>query len=137
MRGRGEHRRTDPAVRLAVGLLLFVFLLRALIPAGFMPDAKALAEGHFELVICVSSGAKVIQPGVPDSSGDDAPEKWAGADCPYHLSLSQAFATPDVAPLAIEFAACAVDGRVAAGLVLLPPALGPPLGQRAPPDFLA
>lgn len=129
MRGQSEHLRTDPAVRLAVGLLLLVFFLRALIPAGFMPDAKALADGHFELVICT--------PGGPDSADGDAQEKWAGADCPYHFSFSQALVTVTPVPVAVEFASRAAHGFAAASNILLPPALGPPLGSRAPPAISA
>src|SRR5690606_29790289 len=99
------------------------------------PNADALAEGRLELVICTSMGEKIVHAvdlGAPDG---DKPETWAGADCPYHLSLSQAFTTPDVAPVAIEFAARAAHGFALAAIALLPPALGPPLGQRAPPFF--
>ncbi len=135
MDGQGDITRTDPALRFAAGTLIFIFLLRALIPAGFMPDARALGDGRFELVICTSSGERVTH-AIDPGSGSDAPETWAGADCPYHLSLAQ-IAAPDIAPVPVEFVIRAADGFSPASNVLLPPALGPPLGQRAPPVFLA
>jgi len=135
MDGQGDIARTDPALRFAAGTLIFIFLLRALIPAGFMPDAKALGEGRFELVICTSSGERVAH-AIDLGSGNGAPETWAGADCPYHFSVSQVV-TPTIAPVPVEFAVRAANGFFAASDTLLPPALGPPLGQRAPPVFLA
>jgi hypothetical protein len=135
MDGQGDIKRTDPALRFAAGTLILIFLLRALIPAGFMPDARALGEGRFELVICTSSGERVAH-AIDLGAGNGAPETWAGADCPYHLSLSP-IAAPDIAPVPVEFAVRAADRFPAASNVLLPPALGPPLGQRAPPVFLA
>lgn len=132
---QGDITRTDPALRFAAGTLIFIFLLRAVIPAGFMPDARALGEGRLELVICTSSGERVAH-AIDLGSGNDAPETWAGADCPYHLSLSEV-ATPDIAPVPVEFGIRAANGFFATSNVLLPPAVGPPLGQRAPPVFLA
>jgi hypothetical protein len=136
MKEQGGITRTDPALRLAAGTLIFIFMLRALIPAGFMPDAKALGEGRLELVICTSAGERLAH-AIDLDDGNGETETWAGANCPYHLSLSQAFAPgADVAPVAVEFARIALP-VVSAAAVLLPPALGPPLGQRAPPFFLA
>jgi hypothetical protein len=134
MGGRSEITRTDPVLRFAAGTLVFVFLLRAFIPTGFMPDAKALGEGRFELVICTSAGERLV-PGIDLDSSGDQPETWAGADCPYHLSLAQAFTAPAFAPTPVEFVAGAAHSLVWAATELLPPALGPPLGQRAPPAF--
>jgi hypothetical protein len=136
MSRRNEISRTDPVLRFAAGTLIFVFLLRALIPAGFMPDAKAAGEGRFELVICTSAGERLVQGIDLDASGDK-PATWSGADCPYHHSLSQAFTAPALAPVPVEFAAGAARAPLLAATELLPPALGPPLGQRAPPFFLA
>ena len=135
MRAQRHGTRIDPVLRLVAGVTLSFFLLRALIPAGFMPDADALADGRLELVICTSMGEKTVHaadPGAPDG-GD--PETWAGADCPYHLSLSHAFFAPAADPIPAEFAVRAAHGLAAAAIALLPPALGPPLGQRAPPFF--
>jgi hypothetical protein len=137
MKGQGNNTRTDPALRFAAGMLIFIFMLRALIPAGFMPDAKALGEGRFELVLCTSAGDRVVQSIDFDGSGDE-PKSWGGADCPYHLSLSQAFAPgADAASIPAEFRTGAALLFASAATELLPPALGPPLGQRAPPHDLA
>ncbi|SAI20101.1 Uncharacterised protein [Bordetella ansorpii] len=38
------------------GLLLFALTLRALVPAGYMPDVQALREGRLALEFCAAAG---------------------------------------------------------------------------------
>ncbi len=125
-------------MRLVAGIALAIFVFRALIPAGFMPDAKALAEGRFELVICTASGERVVHVidlGSPDSGGSNDPEPSSFDDCPYNLALGKIYTTSAATPVLVEFAIHA-HGFGAAAAFLFPPALGPPLGQRAPPQHL-
>ena len=56
----GMSRRVPPPARrpslLLFGLLLFALTLRALVPAGYMPDVQALREGRLALEFCAAAG---------------------------------------------------------------------------------
>ena len=49
--------RTATRGRLVLWLALMALLLRALVPAGYMPDARALDAGRFEVTFCTAAGA--------------------------------------------------------------------------------
>jgi hypothetical protein len=140
----------------------FGFVLRALVPVGFMPDAKALQVGQFELTLCspvssagsAGSGRAMSIPWSPTAPGSDdlfaetnlfgtasaasAPthpdESLAGpAGCPFSLLAAQGV----IAPPEVSVSATATPFAPRAQLhPAAPPALpaqGPPLGSRAPP----
>lgn len=85
------------SARLALYALLAAMMLRALVPAGWMPASDPLSGGAY-IVICTSSGMKTIQVdgnGVPVEHNDESA------------------ATPDH---------CAFGNTVAFGLAAAPPA---------------
>ena len=49
--------RTATRGRLVLWLALMALLLRALVPAGYMPDTRALDAGRFEVTFCTAAGA--------------------------------------------------------------------------------
>lgn len=96
-----------PRVRGVLWLAFLAILLRALVPTGYMPDARALHDGRLEVTFC-------------SAAGDLSTLK---------IALSPAAQTAPLA-LAISRAAPFPPARVA---VPVQPAQGPPLGSRAPP----
>lgn len=108
---------------------LAFFVLRALLPTGFMPDLGALSAGQIELVICTAHGDAAAPVNLPDG----APHKSPGADCPFGMAVAKLFVAP-VVPAAYAIAA-PTDGGTPHVVVstLLPSQQGPPLGSRAPP----
>ncbi len=48
--------------RSATALVLFALAVRAVVPAGMMPDLPRLAEGEFHLVICTGHGPETVDP---------------------------------------------------------------------------
>lgn len=129
------HQRIGNAVRrLLFCLTVAAFVGKALIPAGYMPDASA-GTGRFALTVCAANGDLVnflmAAPGTEDS---DSPTN--GVDCPYGMSAVQDLFIPQVAavlPIILHHREFLVP-------VFRPlpasPAQGPPLGSRAPPSYL-
>lgn len=113
------------------GVLLLVFLLRALIPAGYMPTpARA---GALAMTLCITGlPASVMKTLALDPAG--ATSEPQALECAFAAAVSQA---------ALLLAALAV--AIAMFMVLRPAAFlwerliaarlvrGPPLGSRAPP----
>lgn len=58
---------------LAVHLLVVMVALRALIPAGFMPDFAAAQGGTFQLVLCTQAGLKIVTVDAKGEPTDPAP----------------------------------------------------------------
>ena len=78
--------------------MLFAFVARALVPAGFMPNLAALGDGRYELALC-SAGAPAANsdetysnrvPGKSESTGK--------SDCPFGTVTAKTLAIPDPAP---------------------------------------
>jgi hypothetical protein len=116
-----------------LGAALFAAILRALIPAGFMPHAE---NGEITMVICTVDGARTIA-GEPlgKSAGGDA---MAAMQMPCAFAALAAMAPPPEAPvvslaLAIERRLVKLDERPAA--VAAPPFR--PQAPRAPPHLQA
>lgn len=122
-------------VRGVLWLAFLALLLRALVPAGYMPDARALHDGRLEVTFCSAAGDlstfKIALP--PDGKTGEHRGADTGAQCPFGLLAHVTPApTPCVAPLALAV------GRIAPPAPARPalpaqPAHGPPLGSRAPP----
>lgn len=128
--GRAEVLRS-----LAARLTLALFALRALVPVGYMPDLGAARDGQVRVVLCTGYGSKSVlvdESGAPVEDQDEAKHGAAG-DCPFGAAPAAALIGAEPA------AALAIPDLKQASLapgdasVLLPPAQGPPLGQRAPP----
>jgi len=130
--------RINPAARLIrhdllLGVMLFAALLRAFIPAGFMPHAE---NGKVTMVICTIDGARTVtgQP-LERTSGGDA---MASVQMPCAFAALAAMAPPPEAPvvslaMAIERRLVTLDEtRVT---VTAPPFR--PQAQRAPPSLHA
>lgn len=56
----------------ALWVLLCAFVLRALIPVGYMPDFGSLNRGALKVVICTGAGSKTL---VLDATGDPVPSR--------------------------------------------------------------
>ncbi|WP_353055945.1 DUF2946 family protein [Alcaligenes faecalis] len=121
-------------------LAILSFLSRSLVPAGYMPDRSGEQNGFFSVTLCAPGGTpSTIWMSLTGQA--DPPQSNEHADmqkCPYALVLSQvALPSADMASL---------DAPVVHQPLLLVhrnqslpplPALGPPLGSRAPPANLA
>lgn len=116
-------------------LLLTAFVLRALIPPGFMPKFFEAGSQTVKFVICSAHGLKSI---VTDANGDAAPGKPAAHfDPPCAFSGLLAFSLPvpeavDISGLAFEVTSFLPNLSV----TLPPPRAGPMLGSRGPPHVL-
>lgn len=120
-------------------LALLALALRALVPAGYMPDARALHDGRLEVTFCSAAGnLSTLNVALARAGGDgggpsghDAAE--TGAQCPFGL-LAHVTPAPTPTPTPV---------LLPAGRYVPPPpayralpalaAHGPPLGSRAPP----
>lgn len=154
-----RFRRRSPVRSVAIGLLAGLFLVRAMVPAGYMPDVDALAEGRLGIKICPAVGpgfATAAESSSHDHQGhhDHGPSHAGGhhgsndADgnhsndhskdpCPFGTAVAKSFIPP--APFAIPATTTARTNGIsdpASELVAIRPT-GPPLGSRAPPLNLA
>lgn len=119
-------------------LALLALALRALVPAGYMPDARALHDGRLEVTFCSAAGGlSSLSVALPSDSGGQTGHDAAGtgAQCPFgmlaHIAPAAAAAPAPIVLTAGPPAQLPSDHRV------LPPqpAQGPPLGSRAPPPL--
>ncbi|OYW54316.1 MAG: hypothetical protein B7Y80_10255 [Hyphomicrobium sp. 32-62-53] len=113
--------------------LLVAFVLKALIPAGFMPDFSGHDGQSFKIVICTANGSKLVDAG-DDSSGGSV-TKHAGEPCA--LSALAALAAPDVAT-SVAYSGLLNSARqeIAPAAVLPPVRAGPAHSPRAPPSLV-
>lgn len=128
--------RQPSSKRILSGLVLGLFLLRALIPAGFMPDAQMLVEGQFSLVACIASGRLAVHAASFDSSnpdGSDDSTQPPKVDCPYCPGFAKAFVASTTYVAIVAFPSVSNTGVLQRNDVPLWHAPGPPLGSRAPP----
>lgn len=115
-----------------VHVLLLAFALRALVPAGYMPDFGALSKGVYKVVICTSAGSKSI---TVDADGHSVPDNsGAHGDQPCAFSGLAAKALPNPQSIAIALPLLREADQFEVLSVVLPPArAGPVLGSRGPP----
>lgn len=76
-------------------LLAALVLLRALIPAGFMPDLSAAASGRFSIVICTAAGTRAgfaDATGAPVAPGDAEHASVVEGLCPFAAAGATALA---------------------------------------------
>ena len=89
--------RTATRGRLVLWLALMALLLRALVPAGYMPDTRALDAGRFEVTFCTAAGAPAALSAALSTLKDGKPahDAQTGAQCPFgllaHLTPAPAF----------------------------------------------
>jgi hypothetical protein len=113
--------------------LLVAFVLKALIPAGFMPDFSGQDGQSFKIVICTANGSKLVDAGDDGSGGSAA--KHAGDPCA--LGTLAALAAPDVATsVAYSGLIDAARDEIAPAAVLPPVRAGPAHSPRAPPSLV-
>lgn len=136
---RGDGFKEGTLRRWLAHLLLLAFALRALIPAGYMPDFTVAAHGAFKVVICSAASSSPIQVDLLDGSGSPTDQtekhsKHASDICAFTGIAAIALPDLQIEPLLLlEFAAIALTYPLA---VTLPPVrAGPALGARAPPRF--
>ncbi|MBB1596380.1 DUF2946 family protein [Achromobacter sp. UMC46] len=122
-------------------LALLALTLRALVPAGYMPDVRALHDGRLEVTFCSAAGdlstLSVALGGARGGGdgGDPAGHDGAktGAQCPFGLLAHVAPApTPSLAPILLPAGRYVPPPPAYRALPALA-AHGPPLGSRAPP----
>lgn len=118
-------------------LALLALTLRALVPTGYMPDARALHDGRLEVTFCSASGdlstlSLALGKTSTDKSAHDAAE--TGAQCPFGLLAHVAPApVPGITPILLPASRAAPPPPAYRALPALA-AQGPPLGSRAPPS---
>jgi hypothetical protein len=115
----------------ANGIFVLAVLLRALIPAGFMPVWSEKASGLPGLVICTAQGSKVIA----DPAGEqEHPSDKTTSDHEFCPILASPIALPPIS-LGFEFAAAYGDSAAWPHFEFTtPPArAGPHLSIRGPP----
>jgi hypothetical protein len=138
----GADRRVSAGSgRWIARLLLVLFALRAAIPAGYMPDADALRDGRFEVVVCTPTGLKTILVSFDEGGGapsDNGSQDAQTADeCPFQTVVAKALIAPEAIGAALPRRArppVHADGADHAGPSTVP---GPPLGPRAPPHAVS
>lgn len=109
-------------------------LMRGVLPAGFMPDANAAAQGRLELTFCSPAGNTLT---MFVSTSDEQSDATMAADCPFGVFAAAATLPPSTDPVPGQWAVVATLIPTAYGTSLPAlPARGPPLGSRAPPPVL-
>uniref|UniRef100_UPI001F12A23C DUF2946 family protein n=3 Tax=Alcaligenaceae TaxID=506 RepID=UPI001F12A23C len=77
-----------PRVRGVLWLAFLALLLRALVPTGYMPDARALHDGRLEVTFCSAAGDLTtfkIALSSDGKSGGGHSSADTGAQCPFGL----------------------------------------------------
>lgn len=113
---------------LAVWAIALAVILRAMLPAGVMPDPTARADGRFDIVTCL--GLVIAAPGEASGDGDTT---GAGTVCDFAVT---AIADRLPVPGALPRPAMVVEHRPRVTIPAAAPVTaraGPPLGATAPP----
>lgn len=113
-----------------VAILAVSFVVRAIVPAGYMPDFAALSHGVYKTVIC--HGGEIDSAGKLRSPQQNKSTPHAHQPCAFSGLAAVTLATLCIAPDKPTFV------QVASLNILiessLPPArVGPILGSRGPP----
>lgn len=129
-----RHNRTAFR-RLAGWLVLCALFLRALVPAGFMPDLGALADGAYPITICSGGFERTI---LLDKDGNpvDQPAPHA-SESPCVFAAVVSLALPVLAAILLPLLALAPLARWVPSTSTPVPFPRPPglAGPRAPPAF--
>lgn len=112
---------------------LVAFVLRALVPAGFMPEFTK-SDGSFKIVICTANGSKVIDAGLDDNPHGGTVAKHMGDPCA--MSGATALVLPDTAAtFALPDLYPATVPAMGSPVTLPPARAGPAHAPRAPPTL--
>lgn len=116
-------------------ILLVVLLLRAMIPAGYMPDVGPASADSAGIVICSAHGSYTLGVNGAEQKSDPASQHKLTEPCAFS-GLAQTYipviGQPEVLPVAIS---TPVHYAAASQAVLPPVRAGPALGSRAPPSI--
>jgi len=120
--------------------VLALFVLRALLPVGFMPDFSAGSHHGMTLVFCTMGGGK---PHLMDMSGTagkadsgKATHHMGEGECAFAVAAAPAL--PTVLSLELPVFEHLADAVSEEQRFIRPGSTrGPPLGARAPPDSLS
>lgn len=111
-------------------LLGATLIVKALVPAGFMP---AVSNGVILVQICSGQGPQTIAMELPGKAGDHGEHKKAEAPCAFTSLSSPTLAAADALLLAVALAFIIATGLrlpprmiLWRGIYLRPPAIGPP-----------
>ena len=110
-------------------LIAAAFMLRALLPAGYMADANALRRGELAIAFCSADGSIRSS----DSRHDSPDPEPAYTHCPYGSLKPLALLVP---PTRMPFTVRVLVAARSTPLRLASEhgdVAGPPLGSRAPP----
>jgi len=113
-------------------LLLVCFVVRALLPVGFMPTFGATGDQSLHFVLCLGDANAAQAASNPASPDQGDPSSTSHDQCAF--SFLPRLALPETPGIAI--APLLLAGRVlgvAPSVGLIPIVAGPSLGQRAPP----
>lgn len=127
---RPTHRSFTACTPL-LWLMVAAFMLRALLPAGYMTDANALRRGELAIAFCSADGSLRTS----DSRQHGPDPEPAYTHCPYGSLKPLALLVP---PTRILFTERVLVAARPAPLRLASQhseAAGPPLGSRAPPSM--
>lgn len=117
---------------------MLAFVLRALVPMGFMPGMHAGHGGPLVLALCNPAGehASITLDLELDKDHGASEERMSAQDCPFCIAAAQAMLpTADVVVRLAPLVASALPVPVHVGHSPIS-AQGPPLGSRAPPTHL-
>jgi hypothetical protein len=134
---RAIRRIADSASRTLMCLVVLAFIVRAMVPVGFMPDPSALNAGAIQITFCTADNAtSAIFLNLGGHHKTDPGQHGGAMGCPFGLLAAQALGTPS-SGAALPLPAIALFRVIpfaASPLVSSVPTQGPPLGSRAPPN---
>jgi hypothetical protein len=120
-------------------LAVIAFVCRAVIPSGYMPVLSGDNGRTVVLTLCNANGDnETLLLSIPKQSNESPAQDHAGQECPFGLIISQGILPilgSPVMPVTVWQQRLAPFIEQNHALPPLP-ALGPPLGPRAPPSHL-
>ena len=125
--------------QLLLCLALLAFVCRSVIPSGYMPVLSADQSHTVVLTLCNAAGdTETLQLNISKQSQDAPSSEHAGQECPFGLVISQGvLPIPGAPALLVTVWQERATPYIEHNRALPPlPALGPPLGSRAPPTLL-
>lgn len=112
--------------------LLVCMMLRALVPAGYMPDFAAAAQGTFKVVICTSEGIRTVTVALSSEPQHKQDSGKSHDLCPFGAAPATG-TLPAPAVAAVPAILASLEAPIPAHDVILVWKSGPALGSRAPP----
>jgi hypothetical protein len=132
---RAYLRGSFGGMHILLCMLALAMAMRAMIPAGFMPDMDALRHGKIEMTLCTAGGAfKTATVDFTKHAPDQPHPDHATAACVFSALNQYVLDLPAPTMQAMVAQLFAVLAPAQYGTVpARTPAFGPPLGARAPP----